>query len=159
MPTPHGLAVTGKRWSRWSLRSLSQSTIKSAGTSVKSSGERNIVCCIHFPAGLFLGFERKLPVKFVYYWIGLPWWLSDKGSTCNTGYAEDAGSIPGSGRSTGGGHGNLLEYSCLENSMVSVAWWATVYAVAKSQTLLSDWACTHHWIRWPGNLHKKQTEK
>ena len=38
--------------------------------------------------------------------------LSSKESTCNTG---DVGSVPGSGRS-GGGHGNLLQYSCLENS-------------------------------------------
>ena len=43
---------------------------------------------------------------------GLPRWLSDKEPPANAG---DAGSIPGSGRSPGGGHGNLLQYSCLEN--------------------------------------------
>ena len=43
---------------------------------------------------------------------GLPWWLSGKESA---GKAGDAGSIPGSGRSPGGGHGNPLQYSCLEN--------------------------------------------
>ena len=55
--------------------------------------------------------------------------------------AEDirvSGSIPGSGRSPGGGCGNPLQYSCLENSMDRGAWWATVYSVAKSQTHLKQ---------------------
>ena len=50
-------------------------------------------------------------------WVGLPQWLSGKESTCNAGDTEDAGSIPGSGRSPGGGNGNLLQYSCLKNHM------------------------------------------
>ena len=51
--------------------------------------------------------------------------------------AEDmrnAGSIPGLGRSTGGGHGNLLQYSCLENSTDRGAWQATVYGVTELDT-------------------------
>ena len=48
--------------------------------------------------------------------------------------AGDAGSILGSGRSPGGGHGNPLQYSCLENPMDRGAWWATVHGVPKSQT-------------------------
>ena len=48
----------------------------------------------------------------------------------------DAGSIPGSRRGSAGGHGNPLQYSCLENPMVLGAWWATVHRVAKSQTQL-----------------------
>ena len=40
--------------------------------------------------------------------------------------AGDAGLIPGSGRPPGGGNGNSLQYSCLENSMERGAWWATV---------------------------------
>ena len=48
--------------------------------------------------------------------------------------ARDAGSIPGSGRSPGGGHGNPLQHSCLEDPMDRGAWWATVHGVAKSQT-------------------------
>ena len=36
---------------------------------------------------------------------------------------RDKGSIPGLGRSSGGGHGNPLQYSCLENSMDRRAWW------------------------------------
>jgi len=45
-----------------------------------------------------------------------------------------AGLIPGSGISPGGGHGNSLQYSCLENPTDRGAWWATDYRVAKSQT-------------------------
>ena len=41
--------------------------------------------------------------------------------------AGDADSIPGSGRSPGGGHGNPLQYPCLENPMDRGAWWATVH--------------------------------
>ena len=52
--------------------------------------------------------------------------------------AGDPGLIPGSGRSPGEGHGNPLQYSCLEYSMDRGAWWATVHGVAKSQTRLSD---------------------
>ena len=44
----------------------------------------------------------------------------------NAGDAGYMGSIPGSGRSPGGGNGNLLQYSCLENSMNREAWWARV---------------------------------
>ena len=44
------------------------------------------------------------------------------------------GSIPGLGRSTGEGNGNILQYSYLENSMDRAPWWATVHRVAKSQT-------------------------
>ena len=45
---------------------------------------------------------------------------------------EDAGSIPGWGRSPGGRNDNLLQYSCLENPMDRGAWWATVHGVANS---------------------------
>ena len=66
----------------------------------------------------------------------LPWWLSGKESACNIGATGNAGSMPGLGRSFGGGHGNTLQYSCLENPMDRGAWWATVHSVAKSQTWL-----------------------
>ena len=48
--------------------------------------------------------------------------------------AEDPSLIPGLGRSPGRGHGNLLQYSCLENPMDRGAWWATDHGVTKSWT-------------------------
>ena len=48
--------------------------------------------------------------------------------------AGDPGWIPGSGKSPGGGNGNPLQYSCLENPMERGAWWATVHRVAESDT-------------------------
>ena len=50
----------------------------------------------------------------------------------NAGDARDTGLITGSGRSPRGGHGNLLQYSYLENPMDWDAWWAIVHSVAKS---------------------------
>ena len=55
-----------------------------------------------------------------------------KNPLSNAGNAGDLGSIPGSGRSPGGGYGNRLQYSCLENPMNRGAWGATVHRVAKS---------------------------
>ena len=57
--------------------------------------------------------------------------------------AEDSGSTPRWGRSPGVGNGNPLQCSCLENLMDRGAWRATVHRAAKSQTQLSNWACTH----------------
>ena len=65
--------------------------------------------------------------------------------TCNAG---DLGSIPGSGRAPGGGHGYPLQYFCLENSMDRGAWWATVHGVAKSRRRLS----THTLYQVPYSL-------
>jgi len=63
--------------------------------------------------------------------MGFPGVSDVKESACKLG---DTGSIPGLGRSPGGGHGNPLQYSCLENIMDRGAWQATVHAVVKSQT-------------------------
>ena len=69
-----------------------------------------------------------------------------KNPPADAGDIRDMGSIPGLGRSPGGGPGNPLQYSCLENSMDRGAWWATVHGIAKSQTglkqliiMLGDW--------------------
>ena len=51
--------------------------------------------------------------------------------------AENAGSVPGSGRCPGEGHGNSLRYPCLEDPMDREAWQATVHRVTKSRTRLS----------------------
>ena len=65
-------------------------------------------------------------------WKGFPGGCSGKEPTCNAGGTGDAGSIPGSGRSSEGGHGNPLQDSYLENLMDSEAWQVTVHGVAKS---------------------------
>ena len=54
----------------------------------------------------------------------------------NTGDVRAVGSIPGSERSPGGGHGNPFQYSCLENPKHRGAWQATVHRVTQSQTQL-----------------------
>ena len=61
-----------------------------------------------------------------------------KKQPANSGDARDSGSIPGLGRCLGVGNGNLPQYSCLENSMVRGAWWATVHLFTKSQIHLSN---------------------
>ena len=60
-----------------------------------------------------------------------------KNPPANAGDARDVGSIPASGRSTGVGNGNPLQYSCLENPMDRGVWWATVHGTAKSRTQLN----------------------
>ena len=60
-----------------------------------------------------------------------------KNLPANEGDLRDAGLIPGLGRCPGGGIGNLLQYSCLENPMDRGAWWATVCGITKSGTQLS----------------------
>ena len=64
--------------------------------------------------------------------VGLPSGSVGKESTCNAG---DLGLIPESGRSTGKGNGNPLQYSCLENSMDRGAWQAAVHGVTKRYDL------------------------
>ena len=75
-----------------------------------------------------------------------------KNQPANAGDTGDMGSIPGSGRSPGGGNGNALQYSCLENPMDRGAWWATVHGVAKSQTGLSAHTHTNWGSRIVGDL-------
>ena len=60
--------------------------------------------------------------------------LMVKNLPANAGDIRDVGSIPRSGRFPGGGHGNPLQYSCLENPMDRRAWQAIVHRVTKSQT-------------------------
>ena len=54
-----------------------------------------------------------------------------KNLLASAGDIRDLGSVPGLGRSPGGGYGNPLQYSCLENPMDTGAWWATVHGVAR----------------------------
>ena len=74
--------------------------------------------------------RKRLPTPV---FLSFPCGSAGKESVCN---AEDLGLIPGLGTSPGGGHGNPLQYSCLENPMDRGAWQGTVHKVAKSQTQL-----------------------
>ena len=62
-----------------------------------------------------------------------------KNLPANAGDTADA-DIPGSGRSPGGGNGNMLQYSCLENPMGRRAWWATIHGV--SELDMTEHTCT-----------------
>ena len=64
---------------------------------------------------------------------GFPGGSVGKVSACNAG---DLGSVPGSGRSPGGGNGNPLQYSCLENAMDRGTRWAIVHRVAKESDMI-----------------------
>ena len=85
----------------------------------------------------FLGWEDplekdRLPTPL---FLGFPCGSAGKESACSAG---DLGSIPGLRRSPGGGNGNPVQYSGLENPMDRGAWQGTVHGVAKSWTQLSD---------------------
>ena len=69
--------------------------------------------------------------------LGFPGDSVVKNLPAKAGDTRDVGLIPGLGRSPGGGNGNLLQYSCLLNSMDRGAWRATVHGVTKSGTQLS----------------------
>ena len=61
-----------------------------------------------------------------------------KNPPANAGDTRDMSSIPGSRRAPGGGNGNSLQYSCLENSMDRGRWWSIIHGVSESQIQLSD---------------------
>ena len=94
-------------------------------------------------------------------WGSVPWWLSGEEPPASAG---DTGSVPRSGRSPGGGSGNPLQCSCLEKSMDSGAWRATVPGGARSPTQLSNWTSTRtaelpgDWTKLPGGRSYYLTE-
>ena len=87
-------------------------------------------CLVFMDIWYVLSIECFL-LAYILYKIGFPSGSDGKESACNAG---DPGLIPGLGRSPGGGNGNPLQYSCLENPMDRGAWGVTVHGVAKSRT-------------------------
>ena len=86
------------------------------------------------------GFHLWAVINIIYTWFqDFPGGSDSKASAYNTG---DSGSIPGSGRSPGGGIGNPLQYCCLKYPMDGGACLAAVHRVAKSRTRLSDFTFT-----------------
>ena len=74
---------------------------------------------------------------------GFPGGSVGKETACNAGDARVVCSLPGSGRVSGEGHGNPLQYSCLENPMDRGLWWAIVHGVKKSRTQLKRLSTQH----------------
>ena len=70
--------------------------------------------------------------------MGFPSGASIKNLPANAGDVRDVGLIPGLGRSPGGGHGNPLQYCCLENPRDRGAWQATVHRVTKSNLATTE---------------------
>ena len=83
----------------------------------------------------FINFKQR-----IYHGVDITHWdfqrYSGKESTCQFRRCK---LIPGLGKSPGGGNGNPIQYSCLENPLARGAWWATVHRVSESWTWLSNW--------------------
>ena len=93
----------------------------------------NCLSCVYLPGGVCV---QMGCLTWSYASLGFPGSLAANESACSGG---DLASIPGLGRSPGEGKGYPLQYSFLENSMDSGAWWATISGVAKS----THWKCVH----------------
>ena len=76
--------------------------------------------------------------------------FAGSGSEESASNAGDPGSVPGLGRSLGGGHSNPLLYSCLENFTDTGAWWATVHRVAESN--MTERLSLSHFFTQGGNV-------
>ena len=76
--------------------------------------------------------------------VVLPQWFSSKESACSEGDTGGTDLIPGLRRSPGGGNGNPLQYSCLENPMDRGAWWAAVHGVSKESDTTEATTHTPH---------------
>ena len=87
---------------------------------------------VHYIANAYISYRASLLAQRI------------KNLPATAGDTEDADLIPWSGRSSAVGNGNLLQYSCLENSTGKIpgAWQDVVHGISKGRTWLSDWACT-----------------
>ena len=108
--------VLSKRWQQWRMCLLTFNLLRNKLSfhSILNSRTQNLSTHTYIPS-------RASQVALVV-----------KNTLANAGDMRHAGSIPGLGRSPGGGHGNRLKHSCLENPMERGAWLATVQGVAKN---------------------------
>ena len=96
------------------------------------------------PSPMTLSSSKTLPLQLSLFWPAsilpslwiIPIRLVVKILPATAGDERHVGLIPGSGRSPGGGNGNPLQHSCLENSTDRGAWWATTHGITESQTQL-----------------------
>ena len=102
-------------------------------------------CLAHWQVNIFhllLIQNRGHSISISVWESGFPGGTTGKEPICQCRRLNKHGLIPGSGRSPGGGHGNPLQYSCLENAMDRGAWWAIDHGVIKSWTRLK-WLSMH----------------
>ena len=114
-----GLQRVGHGWA--TSLSLSIDILASGET-----GERDVLVRLIATLG---GGKKAIDVEEVF-----PGGISGKDLFASAGDIRDVGFITGLGRSLKGGHGNTLQYSCLENPMDREAWQTTVHRVAQSET-------------------------
>ena len=121
--------------------------------SIKKKKDPGVRYCFPIPQSTHLGMDQ--------------WGLSKrqfkananliKNPYANAGNTGNASSVPGSGKSPGKGHGNPLQYSCLENPMARAARWVTVHGVTKVRHY---WAHIHNSRSWPvPNLKIRMRER
>ena len=121
------------KFCRWSDNMLHWTSDRGAGEVIYSDSSKNVS-----PLPVGLG-KNSLPKSF---YLGLMMlWASQvalvvKNPPANAGDVRDKRLIPGLGRWPRAGHGNPLQYSCLENPMDRRAWQTTVHGVTKSRTWL-----------------------
>ena len=84
---------------------------------------------------------KSCKTEIVHFWKALLFYVCFPGSTADKADSGDLGLIPESGRSPGEGHGNLLQYSSLENPKDRGTWWARVHRVTKSLMWLNTAQC------------------
>ena len=114
--------------------------------------------CFHILAIIYICYYEHwgicvfffLPFNFIldYTWLASQVGLVVKNLPTNAGDIREAGSIPGSGRSPGEGHGQPLQYSCQENPIERRAWWAIVHGFAQSRTWLKQFSMPG-WLGFP----------
>ena len=97
-----------------------------------------------------------LKSTYLFVW-GFPGGTVVKNSPANAGATRNESLMPGSRRSSGGGNGNLLQYSCLGNPLDREAWRTVVHGVQKVRHVRPDWAHTHTHIHTP--LHQPLKRK
>ena len=137
-------AFVGAAWDKrgWSgsLVSAGQGLMSCLGRLASAPGSFNL--CLHTVTGSrqsYMLFKSRGPVSYIPLisptgFQGFPDGAVVKNLPDNAGDMRHMGSVPRSGRSPRVGNGNLIQYSCLENSMKKGAWQTAVHGIAKSRT-------------------------